>query len=116
VTALGRTSRSTRSTRFGRAVALLLAAGDEGVQGIGRALQDWAVADGDLAGHRGIENERPVGPARRDRSQKADGGWGISPSFPPAHATTYGLIRRIFSRLNWPGNQTAIKRKRRTLR
>jgi hypothetical protein len=38
--------------------ALRRAVGDEGVQGIGRALQDWAVADGDLAGHLGIEDER----------------------------------------------------------
>jgi hypothetical protein len=43
---------------LGRAVALLLGDCDEGVQGIGRALQDWTVTGGDLAGHLGIENER----------------------------------------------------------
>ena len=84
---------------LGRAGALLLAIGDEGVQGIGRALQDWAVANGDLAGHLGIENERPVVPVRRDRSQKSDGDGGISRSFPPAHATTYGAhSQNLFAR------------------
>jgi hypothetical protein len=64
-------------------VALLLAASDEGVQGIGRALQDCAVAGGDLASHLGIENERGPQPLT-----ESGGEWGILPSFPPALATT----------------------------
>jgi len=43
---------------LGRAAALLLGDGDEGVRGIGYALQEWAAHGGDLAGHLGIENER----------------------------------------------------------
>ena len=90
---------------LGRAVALLLAIGDEGVQGIGRALQDWAVANGDLAGHLGIENEQPVGPVRRDRSQKSDGDRVSHAPFRPPTQPRMGLTRRIFLRGKAPGFQ-----------
>jgi hypothetical protein len=87
-------------------MTLLLGNADEDVQGIGRALQDWAVAGGDLAGpprHRKRTAGRAGSPLSFARN---DGGWGISPSFPVVHATTCGAHSEIFSRLNWPGIQT----------